>query len=312
MKLDILAKAGTLMGRTGLKIQKASPEILIGVGIAALIGGGVVACKATLKVDDILAEANEEIDKIHEVKDIVESGEELPDGKEYSDIDYTRDLVTVYSRTAFKMAKNYWLAFALGGVGVASILGGYKILNGRFVAATAAYTAVSNAYSEYRKRVREEMGEEADRHFKYGTEKVKDIEITEDDGNGNIKTKKVKNQDVISGLGYSEYAKFFDSASEHWQKSPEYNLMFLKQQQQYANDLLQTRGHVFLNEVYDMLGLPRTQAGSIVGWVKGNGDDFIDFGMYDYTREVVRDFVNGYESVILLDFNVDGVIWDKI
>ena len=312
MKFNLINKTGMMMGRTGLKVRKAAPEILIGVGIASVVGGGILACKSTLKVDEIIDSAKEDIDKIHKVKEIVESGEELPDGQTYTDNDYRKDLTVVYSRTAGRMLKLYWPALTLGAVGILSILSGYNILNTRYVAAAAAYTAVDNAYSEYRARVASELGEEMDKHFKYGTEKVKDLEITTDDGDGNIKKEAVKNADIISGLGYSEYAKFFDAASPHWQKSPEYNVMFLKQQQQYANDLLNTRGHVFLNEVYDMLGLPRTQAGSIVGWVKGNGDDYVDFGMYDYTREVVRDFVNGYENVILLDFNVDGIIWDKI
>ena len=314
MKLDVIGKIGMVAGRTGLKLQKVSPEILIGVGIAAVVSGGVLACKATLKVDDILDETKEDLDKIHAVKDAVDSGEELPDGETYSDKDYAKDLTTVYSRAAMGMLKLYWPSIVLGCGGIVAILGGYRILNGRFIAATAAAATAENILAEYRNRVRSELGDEMDRHFRYGTQKMKDIQVDTDevDDEGNVKTKKVKEAEVITGLGYSEYARFFDSASEHWQKSPEYNLLFLKQQQQYANDLLQTRGHIFLNEVYDMLGLPRTSAGAVVGWVKGYGDDYVDFGMYDYTREVVRDFVNGYESVILLDFNVDGVIWDKI
>ena len=92
--------------------------------------------------------------------------------------------------------------------------------------------------------------------------------------------------------------------------------MFLRAQQQYANDKLIAQGHLFLNEVYDMLGLPRTKAGAIVGWVYDDnnavGDNFVDFGIYDVHRETARDFVNGYERSILLDFNVDGVIYDLI
>lgn len=312
MRFNLLNKTSMAMGRTGMKIRKVSPEILIGVGIASVVGGGILACKATLKVDDILDETKDDLDKIHRVKEVVDSGEALPNGDTYTDNDYRKDLTVVYSRTAGKMLKIYWPALTLGAVGILSILSGYNILNTRYVAAAAAYTAVDSAYSEYRKRVVGELGEEMDRHFRYGTEKAGEIEVTTIDENGEVKTHKEKDKEVISGLGYSEYARFFDSASEHWQKSPEYNLLFLKQQQQYANDLLQTRGHIFLNEVYDMLGLPRTSAGAVVGWVKGYGDDYVDFGMYDYTREVVRDFVNGYESVILLDFNVDGIIWDKI
>lgn len=309
MKLAVMGKAANLMGRTGLKLSKASPEILLGVGIASMVCGTVFACKATLKVDEILDETQEEVDKIHEVKEAADAeNSEI----EYTDKDCASDLTKVYSRTGVRLAKLYGPAALMILVGSVSILASYKILDGRYVGAVAAYTAVNNAFTEYRDRVKDEMGEDADRHFRFGTETKKDIEVTKVDENGEEKTEKVKKAEVISGLGYSEYAKFFDSASEHWQKSPEYNVLFLKTQQQYANDLLKTRGHLFLNEVYDMLGLPRTSAGAVVGWVLGNGDDYVDFGMYDFTREVVRDFINGYENVILLDFNVDGVIYDKI
>ena len=113
---------------------------------------------------------------------------------------------------------------------------------------------------------------------------------------------------------YSDYARFFDAASPNWQNDPEYNLMFLRAQQQYANDLLRAKGRLFLNDVYEMLGLEKSKAGQIVGWVydreNPNGDNFVDFGIYDMSKERVRAFVNGYETNILLDFNVDGNIWD--
>jgi hypothetical protein len=64
-----------------------------------------------------------------------------------------------------------------------------------------------------------------------------------------------------------------------------------------------------------MLGIDRSKAGSVVGWVitkEGTGDNFIDFGVFDGDNPRARDFVNGREGSILLDFNVDGVIYDKI
>jgi hypothetical protein len=86
--------------------------------------------------------------------------------------------------------------------------------------------------------------------------------------------------------------------------------MFLQCQQNYFNQQLKARGHVFLNEIYDAIGLERSKAGTIVGWVTdGNGDGYIDFGMFE---DASRRFINGIEPSILLDFNVDGVIYDLI
>jgi hypothetical protein len=113
----------------------------------------------------------------------------------------------------------------------------------------------------------------------------------------------------------SIYARFFDPTSPSWSKEPEYNLIFLKCQQNYANDLLKSRGHVFLNEVYDMLGMERSKAGAVVGWLlskNGDTDNFVNFGVFDGREQVARDFVNGREGAILLDFSVDGVIYDGI
>jgi hypothetical protein len=130
----------------------------------------------------------------------------------------------------------------------------------------------------------------------------------------NEKTGKKEYVKRVGPDGASIYARFFDPTSTSWSKEPEYNLIFVQCQQNYANDLLRARGHVFLNEVYDMLGIPRSQAGAVVGWILSQDrttDNYIDFGVFDDEKNA-RDFVNGYEGSILLDFNVDGVIFDKI
>ena len=179
----------------------------------------------------------------------------------------------------------------------------------RNLALVAAYKAVEQGFNAYRKRVIEEYGAEKDYMFKNGLRSETIVE-TEIDENG--KTKKVKKEKlVVDPNAVSMYARFFDSSSAEWQKSSQYNLTFLQQQQNYFTNLLNIRGHVFLNEVYDALGIPRSQAGTVVGWVIGDdNDNYVDFGIWDREKQKARDFVNGYEDSILLDFNVDGFIYD--
>ena len=172
------------------------------------------------------------------------------------------------------------------------------------MALTAAYAAVDEAFKRYRERVVEKYGEEEDRNLRYESE---EIEYIDEKG----KTKKVLR--ASDENEHSMYARFFDEYSPSWSKEPEYNYVFLRCQQNWANDMLRARGHLFLNEVYDMLGINRSRAGSVVGWLIGDeGDNQIDFGIFDPNNESARDFVNGREGSILLDFNVDGVIYDKI
>lgn len=298
--------------KIGLILKKNSPKILMGVGIAGSVVSTVLACKATLKVKDILDEKNETVEQIHNcVKD---------ETVDYNEEDKKKDLTILYAQTGVKLAKLYLPSIALGALSIASIISGYKILNKRNVALAAAYTVVDKGFKNYRKNVVERFGEEVDRELRHNI-KAKQIEEKYIDKDGNEKTRKKKVYEIAEdkkpGEGISEYAKFFDewNTDEH-SKDPEYNLMFLRKQQDYANEVLKHQGYLFLNEVYDMLGIPRTQAGQVVGWIydenNPTGDNYVDFGIYDLHDQQKRDFVNGLERNILLDFNVDGVIYDKI
>lgn len=135
------------------------------------------------------------------------------------------------------------------------------------------------------------------------------IIITIEDKNCNVEVQKEHETEKKSERNVSQYARFFDSGCAAWNEDPEYNLLFLKQQQNYANDLLKAKGHLFLNEVYDMLTIPRSKAGQVVGWVYNDenpiGDNRVDFGIY---AEHNTSAINGFERSILLDFNVDGDI----
>lgn len=298
--------------KIGLILKKNSPKILMGVGIAGSIVSTVLACKATLKVKDILDEKNETVEQIHNCVE-----DETVD---YNEEDKKKDLTILYAQTGVKLAKLYLPSIALGALSIASIISGYKILNKRNVALAAAYTVVDKGFKNYRKNVVERFGEEVDRELRHNI-KAKQIEEKYIDKDGNEKTRKKKVYEIAEdkkpGEGISEYAKFFDewNTDEH-SKDPEYNLMFLRKQQDYANEVLKHQGYLFLNEVYDMLGIPRTQAGQVVGWIydenNPTGDNYVDFGIYDLHDQQKRDFVNGLEKNILLDFNVDGVIYDKI
>lgn len=296
--------------KVGFTLKKHSPELLVGAGVVGVVASGVLACKATLKVNAVVEEAKTNLNKIEVAgeKGVTEAGET------YTEEDVKNETKIVYIQTGVKLAKLYAVPVGLGVASIAAILGGHNILRKRNIALAASYTALINDYKGYRSRVVERFGEQLDKELKYNL-KTKEVEETVLNEDGTETKVKKEVQVMDSGYDpnmYSPFARFFDDGCTGWDPNPEYSLMFLNQQQNYANDRLKRQGYLFLNDVYDMLGIPKCKEGQTHGWVYDEknpiGDNFVDFGIYNLHIEKNRDFVNGYEKVILLDFNHDGNI----
>lgn len=298
-----------------MKAKKYSPEIFLGIGLAAGVGAVVSAYNARPKIDYILEEARATKESIKEYVD------DYGYSDNYTEKEHSKDLTIVGVRTGKEVIKTLAPTITFGVLSVACVLTSHNIMHKRELALTAAYEIVSKSFNIYRDNVVERFGEEIDKELRFGV-KEQEVEEIVVDKNGNEKIKKGKAK-VASPLDeHSTYARYFDAASCYWMDDPEYNLTFLTNQQRYANELLRQRaadspdhiGRMFLNEVYQMLDIPYSKAGQRVGWkYDPNGvnchDNVITFGMFNIKDEANRRFVNGYEDVILLDFNVDGDIW---
>lgn len=303
-KNEIMSRASKIVGKASFQLKKHSPEILVVAGVAGTVVSAIIACKATLKVNEIVEDVKHDIDDVH---DAVEKGITKA-GENYSVEDSKKDLAVIYAKTGVSFAKLYAPAVILGTLSITSILASNNILRKRNVALSAAYAAVDKGFKDYRERVVERFGEQVDKELKYNIKAKKFDEVTTDPETG--KEKKVKTMaNVVNPADLSDYAHFF-STSHYLASDHDYNMMFLRAEQNYANDKLTSRGYLFLNEVCERLGLPITKAGQVVGWVKNSekSDGFVDFNI----REIGRDVDGRYESDILLDFNVDGPILDLI
>lgn len=302
-KTEIMKSVNGVTSKAVMKLKKHSPEILVVAGIAGTVVSAVLACKATTKVAEILDETKGTLDTIHEG---METG--AINGQEYTNEDGKKDTVVVYAQTGMKLAKLYGPAIILGTLSITSILASNNILRKRNVALGAAYAAIDKSFKEYRGRVIGRFGEQVDTELKYGIKAKKFEEIEVDPETG--KEKKVKKTVMVADPNLqSDYAVYFDSKSRNYETNPDYNRMFLKAQQAFANDKLQTRGHLFLNEVLDDLDLPRTPAGQIVGWTKDGPDGYVNFRIVEVERETED---GRHEPALLLDFNVEGNIWEKM
>lgn len=303
MNKSIINNISRSFHKVGFKVKKHSPEILIIAGVVGTVTSAVMACKATTKLNDILDDAKETIDII---KDGMEAGEIK--GVDYSAEDGKKDLSITYIQTGLKVAKLYAPSVALGALSLTAVITSNHILRKRNVALAAAYATIDKSFKEYRGRVVERFGKELDHELRYNI-KAKEIEETVVDEKTGKEKKVKKTVNVIDPNLYSDYARIYDDGNTGWTKDPELNLMFLRRQQEFANDKLKAQGYLFLNDVYEMLAIPKTKAGQMVGWIYNEdhpvGDNFVDFGIYDSSR-----FVNGLERSIVLDFNVDGVILD--
>lgn len=287
-----------VVGRGGLYAQKYSPEILTGVGIVAMGAAAVIGVRATLRLENTVDIAEERIRIVKETRMIA-----LANGHEVQPENaYQRQLYRAYLHNVMTFTKLYGPAISLFVAGAGSVIAGHGIMRKRNVALVAAYNAVEKSFAAYRARVLEDLGAEKDRDYLLGLRE----EVEEKDG-------KKEPVVVFDPTKADQFTRCFDESNPKWQRDPGYNQFFLTAQQNYFNNKLVSRGHVFLNEVYDTLGFERTSEGSVVGWILSkDGDNYIDFGIFDATSEAKRNFVNGYEQSIWLNFNHDGVIFDKI
>lgn len=288
-------------GRSKVLLVKHAPTIMTVGGIAVVGIGIFMFCKASTQLEEKV-DAHDEV--LADITDMLDSNQ--IDEKEAGKLKFEEG-----RHFAWEMIKLYGPAATTTICGFGLILGGHHIIRKRNAALGVAYKTLEESFSQYRKRVRDDAGEDKDREYLYGLRK-ESVEVIEQGEDGSQKL--VQKDIYLPGpCQPSPYARYFDEYSTQWSSNPEYNLMFLNANQNYANDKLKAQGHLFLNEVYEMLGLPHTQAGSVVGWVLGkSGDNCVDFGIYNLRDKLKHAFVNGYEPSILLDFNVDGVIYDLI
>ena len=295
---NITQAGGRLVGRAALFAQKFAPEILVGVGIVGGVTAAVWGAKATLELDEALAPSKRLIHDHKQLRDRVNEDQ-------YPIAVYQKDMAISYYRGVQAVVKLYGPPIALGAASIACILSAYGIMRTRNAALIAAYNAAETAFRRYRDRVVEDIGEEADHRYLHG---LREVEVEETNEKGKV----VKRKELVSDLSAEDlYVRTFDQRNPQWRGEGDvYNYFFLKSQQNYHNQILHARGHVFLNEVLGALGFEHSKEGSIVGWLlNGDGDNFIDFGVFD-ALSTPKDFIDA--QAIRLEFNVDGVIFDKI
>lgn len=297
---------GIKLARAKLLAQKHSPELLMAGGIVCAVGAVAWAAKASWA------------DGPRVWKNYKFTTEQLKRAENWSpteeeEKDFAQFQTMAAVEMVMGMAKVYGPAVVLLAMSIGMFAGSNRILNKRYVGVLGAYKLVDEGFKKYRQRVIDELGPETDHYFRYLKKSDKDLSIVETKGKKEFKPHEEQAdlpgeiEDLEVG---SIYARWFDNHSVQWRNDQSLNLYFLSAQQNFMNDMLHLNGHLFLNEVYDVLGIPRSKEGALVGWVEGHGDSFVDFGIFDPTN---KKFINRYtDEGILLDFNVDGIIWDLI
>ncbi len=294
--------------RAALKLSKNAPHLAVGFGIAAIVGSTVWCCHSTLKLEALLEKHQ---DKFAEIKAGLE---EFPE--EYTKKDFHQDMVKQYIRASVDFVKLYGPPIALGLSGIAVILWSHNKLNTRLNGAMAAYTILQERFGAYRDRVSKDYGAEVEDDIYHGRRSERRV-VKEKDAEGNVQKREevTKSFDSAEALMNSKYLILFGkSTSSRAMGNFTDDTFVLNRVLSEMNTKLECNGHLFLNEVYDALGLPRTQEGTVVGWVlKEDAPNYVDFGVWDGEKSyMVRDQDGFTYNGVWLDFNVDGIIYDLI
>ena len=316
-----MMKASQMLSKTTFKLKKASPTIMI---VGAAIGGvtaAVLACKATIKAQDILNEHNTAVKTIHTTKEQIEQGViQLDEGESYTEKDFKNDITTTYVQTGLKLAKVYAPAVTLGAVSLGCMFGSHHIMSKRNASLTAAYIALDKAFAEYKSRVSNRFGSRVQEELEHN---IKAVELESKSTNEQGVEETIKEYKDIAMQHTSPYTCIFDETVDTWQPDNMMNRNYLFLMEQSANKRLRIQGHLFLNDVLASLGTHggvtlKTPEGQIVGWIYDPNDptrqSHVDFGVTNYVEgdEALNSFINGGERSVMLRFNCDGPIIDKI
>lgn len=285
-----------VMNKTKFKVIAESPTIAIGAGVVGLGATIVLSSRATLKAQEVVAEHKEAINQTVEDYNLVKDSKNADGTPKLTEKDFELMQLNVWFKSAVKMVKLYAPSVALAGLSIAAIVYGRNMFQNRIATLGAAYQVATSSLEAYRKKVGEEVGVEKEEVLYHET--LKDLAPK------NGKVNKKPNE-------YSVYARFYDEYAPNWTPRSGENRYFLHSTQSYFNDILNRRGYVFLNEVYNHLGLEEVPEGQVMGWIRGK-DTYIDFGIFDGNTMATRAFINDNEPSVLLDFNITGYILDKV
>lgn len=320
-KTELMNTVTRAASKYGYKLKKASPTIMI---VGAAVGGvaaTVLACKATIKAQDILAEHNAAVETIHMTKDQIEKGEiALGEGESYTEKDFKNDITATYVQTGLKLAKVYAPAVSLGVASLGCMFGSHHIMSKRNATLTAAYIALDKAFEEYKGRVTDRFGNRVQEELEHN---IKAVEVENKKTNDQGVEETIKEYKDVAMQHSSPYTCIFDETVDTWQPDNMLNRNYLFLMEQSANKRLRTQGHLFLNEVLGSIGTHggvsmKTPEGQIVGWIYDPNDpskqNHVDFGVTSYVEgyDPTNDFIDGYERSVILRFNCDGPIIDKI
>lgn len=291
-----MSKLTKAVGAAKLLLKAKAPTLMVVGGVAAMGTGTVVACKQTLKIEEVMSEFTPYLEKI-------QNGERLQlEG--YTANDARADRIKVYARTAVALGRLYAIpgVLLIGGAGL--VCAGHRILVQRNATLALAFTGLKKSFDAYRGRVVDNMGEDADRTFM---------------GGGTLPTINAKGKVTDPGsfdldeASLDPYNRVFEQgASDSWQNDLGVNKMFIHQQQRFAQERLNRRGYLYLSEVYEALGFPESDISRVVGWKvtrdpKDGSKNFpvVDFGL---DKPYFDDYKWNNMNAIYLDFNCMGLI----
>lgn len=307
----LMTALGPRVGLAGLAVKEKQPELFLVAGVAAGITSAIMLAKAHKRseetFDDVLGEIEGVRVYIDDNNSVVSPTGDVPDDWEGITPAEERSLLfPLYLETSRRFIILYGPSVLMGVAALAFILASHKSLQRRNRALISVVALLERGFAQYRKRVRDELGPEADDRFYYGAEarNVNRVEVGED---GKKKKRKEKKNHIPEEYSPIMYQRIFDEYNQNWSNMEEKNDFFLHMVERYMNDQLTIKGWMVLNDVYKALGFEEAPEGAVVGWSKNvPGDEYISFGLDNDIN------LREGDTRFVLDFNVNGVILNHI